>query len=307
MKYDNIMEPESSTRYIDTAQTILSQIEEKCKDVIDLESKLEMADYNDLKLSSADIVEYEKLTSRFLENLMYVDVDEVITRGFLCNFSECETTFFLGKKRVLALMTHILQDIILFRNFLKLTLYTEMFSAIVSRQLAINFIQNIRNDIKTAKTKIDNLSGLIRQIDSRGEGEMESGRIERLDRYEKELSRMRTRHDTLQYKVKVWEDKKSDAGKEASSVKSRISGKTDEEMFDLIVGEIPDDRERKEEMGTLLRKVIYLRYLDNLCNAILNRSNGMVESEVQKGVAQHQKWIEVLEKVSRVVSDSMIP
>jgi len=74
----------------------------------------------------------------------------------------------------------------------------------------------------------------------------------------------------------------------------------------MVMAGIPVDNTSRSEVGILLRKVIYLRNLDKLCNALLNRSNGMDESKVQEGIIEHQKWINFLERVSRAVTELLV-
>ena len=288
--------------YIGKAQLILSRIQEKCKDIIDMESKMDLVDFGDFKLSSADIVEYENMTSQFLENLMHVDVNEVMHHGFLCSYSECETTFFLGKKRVLTLMIHILQDITLFRNTLKLDDYIRMFSAIMKRQLAINIIENTKGEISSMKSRNNELKGLLRQIDSR-DGQGSPDQTETKDRYEKELTLLESGRRSKETNLKIWEEEKENSGIEANKIDAGIKKKSDDDMFGMIMTGIIAKPSIRSEIRILLRKVIYLRNLDNLCNALLNRSNGIDEAEVQRGIDEHQKWINFLERVSGAVNE----
>lgn len=293
-----------TSSYIESAQTILSRIEEKCQSILDMESKMDLVDFGEFKLSSADIVEYENLTSRFLENLMHVDVNEVIDKGFLCNYSKCETTFFLGKKRVLTLMIHIMQDITLFRNTLKIREYIQMFSAIMKRQLAQNIIEDTNGIIRNMKPRINELKGFIRQINSREEnGSYEQ--TEEKNLYEKELILLESGRQSKQNDLKIWEEEKKKSGIEANEIHEGIKNKSDDEMFSIVMTDVLTNPELRSEIDILLRKVIYLRNLDNLCNALLNRSNGIDEADVQKGIDEHQKWINFLERVSTSVNEFM--
>lgn len=290
---------------VQIAQRVLTQIEEKCKDILDLESSVEMSDYIELKLSSEDIVEYEDLTSRFVQNLMHVEVEEVINKGFLCNFSKCETTFFLGKRRVLGLMIHILQDITLFRNFLKIPQYIQMFSAIVKRQLSVNLIKDVNKTIKSEKSQMDQLLGRIRQINSGGGMVLGEEHSEEKERCEKKIYQLQSRLDSLHREVKLWEGERKISGEDADRIKTSIEGQSDDDIFTTIVDKIPSDRESRREISILLRKVIYLRHLDNLCNTMLSRIERRNEEEIQKRIDKHQAWIEVLERVSREVIESI--
>lgn len=283
--------------YIEKAQEILSDIEEKCKDIIDLESSMELVDFGGFKLSSADIVEYEHLTSHFLENLMHVDVNEVIHRGFLCNFSECETTFFLGKKRVLTLMIHIIQDITLFRNTLRLPEYIRMFSFIMKRQLATNIIENTKAEISSMKSRVNELNGLIQQINSRDGGDSPDNTDRKL-RYGKELLLLESGRRSKKDDLTIWEEEKKNSGIEANKISARILKKNDDEMFDMIMTGVISKPALRSDISILLRKVIYIRNLDNLCNVLLNRSKGIDETKLQKSIDDHQRWIDFLEKVS---------
>ena len=279
--------------YIENAQIILTRIEEKCKNILDLESKLDMIDFSELKLSSVDILEYENLISDFLENLMHVDVNQVINAGFLCNFSNCETTFFLGKKRVLALMTHILQDITLFRNKLNLAKYVQLFSHIVKRQLSINLIGKINQDIKQIKPRINQLKGLI----------IQNSESEKQLSYKNELLLLENKDKISKSELEIWEKEKRESGIEANEIDVEIRQQTDEETISIIMGKVPFDRISRVELIILLRKIIYLRNLDNLCNTMLNRENEMDETKIQQGIDIHNKWINVLETVSKNIND----
>ena len=90
----------SHTEYISRAQETLTEIAVKCQDVLDLESRVEMIDYEGFILYSGDLKSYHDLILLFLENMMHVDVSVVISEGFLCDFTECQviqinTKFFL--------------------------------------------------------------------------------------------------------------------------------------------------------------------------------------------------------------------
>ena len=223
-----------TSSYIESAQTILSRIEEKCQSILDMESKMDLVDFGEFKLSSADIVEYENLTSQFLENLMHVDVNEVIDKGFLCNYSKCETTFFLGKKRVLTLMIHIMQDITLFRNTLKIREYIQMFSAIMKRQLAQNIIEDTNGIIRNMKPRINELKGFIRQINSREEnGSYEQA--EKKNFYEKELILLESGRQSTQGDLKIWEEEKKKSGIQVNEIHEGIKNKRDDEMFSMVM------------------------------------------------------------------------
>lgn len=291
-----------TSSYIESAQTILSMIEEKCQSILDMESNMDLVDFCEFKLSNADIVEYENLTSQFLENLMHVDVNEVIDKGFLCNYSKCATTFFLGKKRVLTLMIHIMQDITLFRNTLKIREYIQMFSAIMKRQLAQNIIEDTNGIIRNMKPRINELKGFIRQINARDEnGSYEQA--QKKNRFEKELILLETGLQSTHGDLKIWEEEKKKSGIEANEIHENIKNKSDDEMFSMVMTPVLAIPALRSEIGILLRKVIYLRNLDNLCNAILNRSNGIDEAGVQKGIDEHQQWINFLERVDTSVNE----
>lgn len=289
-----------TSSYIESAQTILSMIEEKCQSILDMESNMDLVDFCEFKLSNADIVEYENLTSQFLENLIHVDVNEVIDKGFLCNYSKCATTFFLGKKRVLTLMIHIMQDITLFRNTLKIREYIQMFSAIMKRQLAQNIIEDTNGIIRNMKPRINELKGFIRQINARDEnGSYEQA--QKKNRFEKELILLETGLQSTHGDLKIWEEEKKKSGIEANEIHENIKNKSDDEMFSMVMTPVLAIPALRSEIGILLRKVIYLRNLDNLCNAIL--SNGIDEAGVQKGIDEHQQWINFLERVDTSVNE----
>ena len=282
--------------YINKAQDIFSKIEKKCKDILDMESNVALVDYGGFKLSSKDIVEYENMTSQFLENLMHVDVNEVVNHGFLCNYSECGTTFFLGKKRVLVLMIHILQDITLLRNTLQLTDYIKLFSSIVKRQLAINVIEKTNGEIRIMKERINVLKGLLTQLES----QCGKGSETKKNSYKNELVLTESSRKLKEDQLETWKEEKRNSGIYSNDIDSRIKKTSDDDMVGIIMASTIANPPISE-IKILLRKVIYLRNLDNLCNALLQRSEGVDEAEVQKRIGKHQKWINLLERVSDAI------
>lgn len=275
--------------YINKAQEIFSKIEKKCKDILDMESNVALVDYGGFKLSSKDIVEYENMTSQFLENLMHVDVNEVVNHGFLCNYSECGTTFFLGKKRVLVLMIHILQDITLLRNTLQLSDYIKLFSSIVKRQLAINVIEKTNGEIRIMKERINVLKS-----------QCGKGSETKKNSYKNELVLTESSRKLKEDQLETWKEEKRNSGISSNDIDSRIKKTSDDDMVGIIMASTIANPPISE-IKILLRKVIYLRNLDNLCNALLQRSEGVDEAEVQKRIGKHQKWINLLERVSDAI------
>lgn len=289
--------------YINKAQDILSKIEKKCKDVLYMESNVALVDYGGFKLSSKDIVEYENMTSQFLENLMHVDVNEVVNHGFLCNYSECGTTFFLGKKRVLTLMIHILQDITLFRNTLQLPDYIRLFSSIARRRMAINFIEKLKGEIRIKKKRIDRLKGLLTQLESQYGNNCSPDHTETKNLYKKELGLKESRRESQEKDLEDWEKEKSISGESSIKIDSIIKKTSDDDMVNIIMTYAESKSSSKDVIQILLRKVIYLRSLDNLCNTLLQRSKGFNEENIQKSIDDHQGWINVLERVSDEVDN----
>ena len=263
----------SHTEYISRAQEALTKIAEKCQDALDLESKIEMIDYEGSILYSGDLKSYHELIITFLENMMHVDVSVVISEGFLCDFTECEVKFFLGKKRVLALMIHLLQDIILFRNELRIREYMAMFSEIIKKEMGEEMKKRTRDDIKNLNTRINiaNSSG---------------------DR----VNILALRKSLKEKDLLVWTQAKKEAGINADRISVEIGGLSREQMISRILAGTSTVPESKDRVKILLNQIIYLRHLDNLCNQQAMIESGEPEEEIRRGSDNHTRWINVLEE-----------
>ena len=263
----------SHTEYISRAQDALTEISVKCQNSLDLESKLEMTDYEGSILYSGDLKSYHDLIITFLENMMHLDVSVVISEGFLCDFTECDVKFFLGKKRVLALMIHLLQDIILFRNELRIRDYIAMFSEIIKKEMAESMKKKTRYDVRNLNTQIN-------IANARGD------RVENLT-----LMKSLKEKDLL-----VWTKSEKDAGKRADEIRVEIGGLSREQMIARILTGAPTDPESRNRVKTLLKQVIYLRHIDNLCNQQIMVEAGESGETINQGSDSHLRWIRVLEE-----------
>lgn len=263
----------SHAEYISRAQEALTEIAEKCQNALDLESKIEMIDYEGSILYSGDLQSYHDLIITFLENMMYVDVSVVISEGFLCDFTECEVKFFLGKKRVLALMIHLLQDVILFRNELRIRDYMAMFSEIIKKEMAESMKKKTRGDVKNLNTQIN-------IANSRGD------KVDNLS-VEKSLK---------EKDLDVWTQSKKEAGKNADRISVDIGKLSREQMISRIRTGAPTGPDSRNRVKTLLKQVIYLRHLDNLCNHQAKVEAGEPEEIIAQSSDSHLRWIQVLEE-----------
>lgn len=263
----------SHAEYIAHAQEALAEISVKCQNALDLESKIEMIDYEGSILYSGDLKSYHDLIITFLENMMHVDVSVVISEGFLCDFTECEVKFFLGKKRVLALMIHLLQDIILFRNELRIRDYIAMFSEIIKKEMAESMKKKTRDDVKNLNTQINIANSFGNKVDTL---------ILRKSLKEKDLE--------------AWTQSKKEAGINADRISVEIGKLSREQIISRILAGAPTDPGLVSRVKTLLNQVIYLRHLDNLCNHEAKVEAGESEEIITQGSDSHLRWIQVLEE-----------
>ena len=124
--------------------------------------------------------------------------------------------------------------------------------------------------------------------------------------YKNELLLLENKDKISKSELEIWEKEKRESGIEANEIDVEIRQQTDEETISIIMGKVPFDRISRIELIILLRKIIYLRNLDNLCNAMLNRENEMDETKIQQGIDIHNKWINVLETVSKNINDLIL-
>lgn len=194
---------------ISRAKDLLEVIEKRCSNPV---------------LYSRDIKFYDVHIVNFVDNLMHVEVD---------NLREHDVKLFSRKKRVLGLMIHILQDVIIFRNTLKIKVYIDMFDEIVKKELSESMISPLI-------TKINLLSSSINYS-------------EKLRR-EKYLSE--------------WKKSMAQSEAQADEFRRKIHNTSDEDMVTIISDAIflDDDPKKIDDIKIMLRRLIYLRHLDNLCN-----------------------------------------
>ena len=253
---------------IERAQELLDQISTKCKDVVDF------VNYEDFKLSTEDIIEYEKLTFELVDNLIHVDVTNVMNEGFICKFSEFETTFFLGKKHVLGLIIHIIQDITLFRNIFFVPIYVHFFFAVIDYQLYKGLSESKTSELKELKNKV----GLI---------------------YQKQRHR-------LESNIQDFMKHKTNLGIQVDKLRAEKDNEPFDQLKEQIISHIPTTIENKKNSILILEKLIYLHNLDNLCNVMLHRSNNVPETEIPKKIAKHMTWISVLKEIKSIIDERIL-
>lgn len=279
---------------ISRAQEILSQIAIKCHSILDIESRMDLLHPGAQIVDSEDLNQYTEMINDFLKNIMNVPVESIIDSGFMCRYDACNTKFFLGKKRVLAFMIHILQDIVLFRNKLKIEEYVSLFGHIINKEVLDGFIKAIVNGEKDRKARINKVDGKIKQLNSSATNE--------LSELTSTLNEMVRQNDLKEKSLKELRKQSSKAGISANACKQEIEGKSFQEMRDMIGRKLPDEEQPLREIGVILRQIVYLRNLDNLCNVIKKREDGVPEIEIQEGINIHIGWItEVLEIVLRTI------
>jgi len=271
--------------FIEKAQEILSEIEGNCQSILDIDSSVDLMDFDGFKLSSSDIVSYENLISKFLENIMNVEVQDLINEGFLCNHSTCATEFFMEKKRVIGFMFHIIQDITLFRNKLQIKEYVDLFSLILKRQLSQHMIKSVSKELKDLNSLKNRFNGLLKKKDTD---------ILMTEALEKNINSTENFIKDKENEIQTWKDNRAEDGKEANKIKVIIS---DHKFMEskIMASVLSKPVEIKKDIILSLRKVVYLRNIDNLCNSILKRSEGIPELDVQKSIDSHNEWILVLE------------
>ena len=291
MVYPCIM---AENEHISRAQEILGKIAIKCDSILDIESRMDLLHPGAQIVDSEDLNQYNEMIDDFLKNIMNVPVERIIDSGFMCRYDSCNTKFFLGKKRVLAFMIHILQDIVLFRNKLKIEEYVRLFGHIINKEVLDGFIKAIVHGEKDRKARINKVRAKIGQLDNSATGERSE--------LTSTLNELEAENDLKEKSLKELRSQSSRAGISANACKQEIEGKSYQEMRDMIGIKLPDDEQSRREVGVILRQIVYLRNLDNLCNVIKKRQDGVSETEIQEGINIHIGWItEVLERVLRTI------
>jgi len=216
----------------------------------------------------------------------------------ICKSRRCQINFLAKKRNVLSFMTHILQDMVLFTNKLDLPGYYDLFEKISRREhhrsKLTRYMKNksiIEDDLRKLRGIKERLSigrGTDDDIKMGVEGaNAEMSENEEMLRDGKDLIK------TTEIEITTIQNVISEMVERLRNIDSI---NTTERVIKLS---LPlESVERMKDIRMLLRKIIYLRKLDNICRTKYNEDGSKIENEAY---VAHVKWIQMLESIFDIV------
>lgn len=235
---------------------ILRDLEIICNEENFEDEFIQLIDFSDLNYSSDRLDEYYEKITLFADLASHMEVNELIENGFMCSEFECKDRYLLGLKRIFPHMIHILQDIFLFRNTLRIPQYTDMFSRIVTRDMAEMQLKKLRKKKKVLEARDKQISNQL----------LKGGLLKR------ELELNNYALENTHKDIDEWTINKRNNGIEAGQIRQDILSLSNSQIQDMI--RIPLDEPERSKIRKMLFQVIYLRSLDNYCNKIKGSTEG---------------------------------
>ena len=235
---------------------ILRDLEIICNEENFEDEFIQLIDFSDLNYSSDRLDEYYEKITLFADLASHMEVNELIENGFMCSEFECKDRYLLGLKRIFPHMIHILQDIFLFRNTLRIPQYTDMFSRIVTRYMAEMQLKKLRKKKKVLEARDKQISNQL----------LKGGLLKR------ELELNNYALENTHKDIDEWTINKRNNGIEAGQIRQDILSLSNSQTQDMI--RIPLDEPERSKIRKMLFQVIYLRSLDNYCNKIKGSTEG---------------------------------
>jgi len=298
------------------AADILDQIHQKCNKHLPKNSMVLCDNF----VRSDDMDEYITLIDNFinamplanfediLSNSPLVDVNNVIqstgvtNEGFkgdnVCSSRKCQTNFLAKRRHALSFITHILQDIVLFTNTIRMPGYYELY-------MQISFRERIRIEINDLIKEIYDIENLLIRLEDnkyRIQNGLPVVSIPDID------SMISQKNEILPLKRNNLDLKNTDMNNLDANIQSRVEILRDVNNFHIIETDIRirvphNNLEVLKQIRMLLRKIIYLRKIDNICNLTYDSDGVVIENDSKR---IHEDWIRVLENIFNDVNGLII-
>jgi len=253
-----------------------------------------------INMTEKDLFFSDNLNDIYKMSMEFVDIacgtrtDQIVcsvlaenlpANGFVCITDVCNKKYGRSKRGILIYMGHILQDIFLFRNILKLPQYKTFFQHIIGKERDLLHL-------KALGTTIGNLSTTASRASNAVDGNSDPLFIDKTK--STKLSNSRTYSVEVKNKKREqeeYEDSLYIHNSEIDHIFSELMRLTPLEFKELIV--IPTDDKKARQAVDIILSIIYLRQLDNTCR----RANPSEETTEERQIRQlHEKIIEVLEE-----------
>lgn len=187
------------------------------------------------------------------------------TSGFECNNinDTCNKRYGKGTRGIIPFMAHVLQDVFLFRNLLKIPMYVNFFESVLKRETMLQEIPTIR--IKLANATRD-LNRAQRKNDQQREGITNTDPmfIDHNDRFS--LRSYSKKVNDIELSLKEKNRDLFDINEIIQNNDSYFLSRTPQQLKDII--QIPQDDDLAREALKLMLNIAYLRKLDNKCRSV---------------------------------------
>ena len=236
--------------------TILRDLESMCSETNFEDEFIQLVDYHDFNFSSDRLDQYYDKITLFVDLASKIEVGELIENGFVCSKFQCKDRYLLGLKTIFPRMIHILQDILLCRNTLRIPQYSNMFSKIVRRDVAEMELKKLRKANKELRATHKQISNEL----SRGglrQHEMEHS-VREIELNNQEID--------------IWVSGKRENGKQAGEIRKSLMSMSNYDIQCMIM--IPDKDPERSNVRKMLFQVIYLRTVDNFCRNLDGSTDG---------------------------------
>ena len=230
--------------------TILRDLESMCSETNFEDEFIQLVDYSDFNFSSDRLDQYYDKITLFVDLASKIKVGELIENGFVCSKFQCKDRYLLGLKTIFPRMIHILQDILLCRNTLRIPQYRKMFREIVSRDVAEMELKKLRKANKELRATHKQMSNEL----SRGglrQHEMEHS-VREIELNNQEID--------------IWVPAKRENGKQADQIRQTLMSMSNDDIQRMI--RIPREEPERSKVRKMLFQVIYLRKLYNYCRIL---------------------------------------
>lgn len=280
-------------------QVTSTEMDEYIRLIDDFVTEMPLGNFGDL-LSSAPLVNMEDV-------MLSVGVtNEEFKDDSICDSRKCQINFLAKKRNALSFMTHILQDIVLFTNKIGIPGYYELFQKIEMREYRRTQVTKLKQSITQLREgksvmSIRKLEGIILRLEM-GKGTAEEKALG-ISGATATVANKNVRIGNTQTRLISAERDMSQLQDQIENMVERLRHSDFDSTQDDIISFLPiGDTERMKDIRMLLRKIIYLRKLENICRTEYNEHGGTIENASYR---DHVDWIEMLENVFTVVNEDI--
>ena len=230
--------------------TILRDLESMCSETNFEDEFIRLVDYHDFNFSSDRLDQYYDKITLFVDLASKIEVHELIENGFMCSKFQCKDRYLLGLKTIFPRMIHILQDILLCRNTLRIPQYSNMFSKIVRRDVAEMELKKLRKANKELRATHKQMSN-----------ELPRGGL-----LQHEMEHSVREIELNNQEIDIWVSGKRENGKQAGQIRQTLMSMSNDDIQRMI--RIPREEPERSKVRKMLFQVIYLRKLYNYCRIL---------------------------------------